>query len=58
MKQRNEINYQRIAEAIEYLQANFKSQPDLDLIAEQIHLSPFHFQRIFKDWAGTRYHVS
>jgi len=52
MKQRDEINYQRIAEAIEYLQANFRSQPRLEEVAEQVHLSPFHFQRIFKEWAG------
>ncbi len=31
---------------------NFRDQPGLDEIARQIHLSPFHFQRIFKDWAG------
>jgi AraC family transcriptional regulator, regulatory protein of adaptative response / methylated-DNA-[protein]-cysteine methyltransferase len=46
------INYQRIAEAIEYLQSNFKLQPGLNEVAEKVHLSPFHFQRIFKEWAG------
>ncbi|WP_425638003.1 bifunctional helix-turn-helix domain-containing protein/methylated-DNA--[protein]-cysteine S-methyltransferase [Algoriphagus yeomjeoni] len=52
MSESQSINYQRIAEAIEYLQANFKSQPSLDEIAEQVNLSPHHFQRIFSDWAG------
>lgn len=47
-----ESNYQRIAKAIEYIQANFKAQPSLEQIAEAIHLSPFHFQRLFKEWAG------
>jgi AraC family transcriptional regulator, regulatory protein of adaptative response / methylated-DNA-[protein]-cysteine methyltransferase len=41
-----------IANAIEYLHANFKNQPSLDKIAEHVHLSPFHFQRIFTEWAG------
>jgi AraC family transcriptional regulator, regulatory protein of adaptative response / methylated-DNA-[protein]-cysteine methyltransferase len=46
------INYNRIAEAIEYLKVNFKSQPTLDEVAEKVNLSPFHFQRLFTDWAG------
>ncbi len=29
-----------------------RQQPDLDEMARQIHLSPFHFQRLFKEWAG------
>lgn len=45
-------DYDRIEQAIVYLRQNFKEQPDLDEIAKQIHLSPFHFQRLFKDWAG------
>jgi AraC family transcriptional regulator, regulatory protein of adaptative response / methylated-DNA-[protein]-cysteine methyltransferase len=41
-----------ITEAIEYLHANFKTQPSLDKIAAHVHLSPFHFQRVFTEWAG------
>jgi AraC family transcriptional regulator of adaptative response/methylated-DNA-[protein]-cysteine methyltransferase len=52
MSESQPINYQRIAEAIIFLQANFKSQPSLEEIADQVHLSPFHFQRMFTDWAG------
>lgn len=52
MNTQNEINYQRIAKAIEYIKLNFKDQPSLETIAEQIHVSPFHFQRLFIDWAG------
>jgi AraC family transcriptional regulator of adaptative response/methylated-DNA-[protein]-cysteine methyltransferase len=46
------LNYQRIAEAIRYITENFKDQPNLDEVAEQVHLSPFHFQRLFTEWAG------
>jgi len=46
------INYQRIQEAIQYLEKNFRQQPELDEVAERVHLSPFHFQRIFTEWAG------
>jgi AraC family transcriptional regulator of adaptative response/methylated-DNA-[protein]-cysteine methyltransferase len=48
----NHINYQRIEQAIKYLEENFKAQPELDEVAEKVHLSPFHFQRIFTEWAG------
>jgi len=46
------INYKRIEEAIHYLESNFQRQPELDEVAEKVHLSPFHFQRIFTEWAG------
>ncbi|HYC85101.1 MAG TPA: methylated-DNA--[protein]-cysteine S-methyltransferase [Chryseosolibacter sp.] len=46
------INYHRIEQAIRYLEQNFRNQPDLDEVAEKVHLSPFHFQRIFTEWAG------
>lgn len=47
------INYNRIAEAIGYIREHFKEQPNLDEVAEKVHLSPFHFQRLFNEWAGT-----
>ena len=47
------INYNRIANAIDYIKVNFKEQPNLDEVAEKVHLSPFHFQRLFTEWAGT-----
>jgi AraC family transcriptional regulator of adaptative response/methylated-DNA-[protein]-cysteine methyltransferase len=46
------INYKRIAEAIDFYKARFKDQPSLEEVAGHIHLSPFHFQRMFKEWAG------
>ena len=52
MTEVNTLNYQRIAKAIEFINENFRSQPSLDEIAESVHLSPFHFQKIFTEWAG------
>lgn len=53
MKEQDHINYHRIADAIKYIKSNFKDQPNLDEVAKKVHLSPFHFQRLFSDWAGT-----
>lgn len=47
-----DANYLRVAKAIEYISQNFKQQPSLSDIAEHIHLSQTHFQRIFSEWAG------
>lgn len=44
--------YNTIARAIEYLYTHFKDQPDLEEVAAQVHMSPFHFQRMFTEWAG------
>lgn len=52
MSHQEHIDYNRIAEAIAYIQAHFKDQPDLDEVAEKVHVSPFHFQRLFTNWAG------
>lgn len=46
------LNYERVAQAIDYLNRNFRSQPDLADVARQVHLSPEHFQRMFSEWAG------
>ncbi len=53
METQANINYRRIAEAIEYIATHFKEQPNLDAVAERVHLSPAHFQRMFTEWAGT-----
>ena len=45
-------DYYRIAEALQYIKEHMQEQPGLDEIAQHIHLSPYHFQRIFSDWAG------
>lgn len=53
MNTQQQHNYARIAEVIEYIKTHFKEQPNLETMAEKIHLSPFHFQRLFSEWAGT-----
>ncbi|MDB5274536.1 MAG: transcriptional regulator, AraC family [Chitinophagaceae bacterium] len=52
MDTQEQLNYKRIAAAIEYIQQHFKEQPSLEEVAEKVHLSPFHFQRLFTQWAG------
>lgn len=53
MTEQQQINYERIAEAIDYIKIHFKDQPNLDEVAKKVNLSPFHFQRLFSEWAGT-----
>ncbi len=45
-------DYHRIEQAICFLEENFRRQPSLDEIAASVHLSKYHFQRLFKRWAG------
>jgi AraC family transcriptional regulator of adaptative response/methylated-DNA-[protein]-cysteine methyltransferase len=45
-------DYRRVEQAICYLQENFRSHPGLDEIADSVHLSKYHFQRLFRRWAG------
>lgn len=52
-KTQNELDYERIAKVIAYLQANARMQPDLEELANVANLSPFHFQKMFSRWAGT-----
>jgi len=42
----------RIARAIAYMVEHYQEQPSLEAMAAQAGLSTFHFQRIFKRWAG------
>jgi AraC family transcriptional regulator of adaptative response/methylated-DNA-[protein]-cysteine methyltransferase len=46
------IDYARIEDAINYLSRHFRRQPDLQEIARQVNLSEYHFQRLFRRWAG------
>jgi AraC family transcriptional regulator, regulatory protein of adaptative response / methylated-DNA-[protein]-cysteine methyltransferase len=46
------IDYQKVADAIAFLSNNFKAQPSLEAVAQHVHTSPQHFQRIFTEWAG------
>lgn len=48
----NAADYARIESAIVYLNREFRSQPSLEQIAAQVELSPAHFNRLFRRWAG------
>jgi AraC family transcriptional regulator of adaptative response/methylated-DNA-[protein]-cysteine methyltransferase len=45
-------DYRRIASAIQFIEDHFQDQPTLDQIAASVHLSRYHFDRLFKRWAG------
>ena len=45
-------DYRRIETAIRYLTEQFPAEPDLEEVAAKVHLSPYHFQRLFTRWAG------
>lgn len=52
MKAQQEIDRERIAAAIEFLIRNYTRRPRLGDVADHVHLSPFHFQRMFHEWVG------
>ena len=45
-------DYARVERAIRYVEANRYRQPELAQIAASVHLSEYHFQRLFQRWAG------
>lgn len=45
-------DYLRIEKAINYLGKSFRQQPDLREVARSVNLSEYHFQRLFRRWAG------
>jgi len=45
-------DYDRIAQAIYWIEAHIKEQPRLEDLARMLGLSPFHTQRLFTRWAG------
>ena len=46
-------DYTRIEKAMTYMSEHVSSQPTLEDVAAHVHLSPFHFHRVFCKWAGT-----
>jgi len=52
METQQEVNFNRIAAAIDFYRHNFKRQPSLEEAADHVHVSLFHFQRMFREWAG------
>jgi AraC family transcriptional regulator of adaptative response/methylated-DNA-[protein]-cysteine methyltransferase len=49
---KEDINYNRIKSAMEFIVLNYNSQPRIKDVVNHVNLSEFHFQRIFKEWAG------
>ena len=47
-----DTDYERVARAIDYLIEQRHEQPSLDDVAANAGLSPFHFQRLFRRYAG------
>lgn len=45
-------DYDRIEQAILFLEANYQAQPGLSEVAASVHLSEYHFQRLFTRWVG------
>ena len=45
-------DYHRVGEAIRFIDAHLEDQPNLAEVAGHLGLSPFHFQRLFRRWAG------
>lgn len=49
----NARDFQRIEASIHFIEAHHRDEPSLSDIAASANLSPFHFERLFKRWAGT-----
>jgi len=45
-------DYERIEQAIQFLDRHHQEQPSLARVAQSAGLSPGHFQRVFTRWAG------
>ena len=45
-------DYQTVEKAITYLEDHVEEQPNLKDVAESVHLSEYHFQRLFSRWVG------
>lgn len=45
-------DYERIEQAIRFLQSHHHEQPTLSEMARSVNLSEYHFQRLFSRWAG------
>ena len=45
-------DYRRVEDAIVYLEKHYREQPSLEETAGSVHLSEYHFQRLFTRWVG------
>ena len=46
------VDYHKISKALQYLGDNFTEQPSLKDVADAVHLSEYHFQKLFSRWVG------
>lgn len=44
--------YALVARAIRLISESATRQPRLEQVAAAVHVSPFHLQRVFSEWAG------
>jgi AraC family transcriptional regulator of adaptative response/methylated-DNA-[protein]-cysteine methyltransferase len=45
-------DYDIVERAIRFIERSYTEQPNLDEVAAYVHVSKYHFQRIFTRWAG------
>jgi AraC family transcriptional regulator of adaptative response/methylated-DNA-[protein]-cysteine methyltransferase len=45
-------DYERVEQALRFLEGHVEAQPGLKEVAENVHLSEFHFQKLFTRWVG------
>lgn len=48
----SDADYARVAKAIDFIGRKAPEQPRLEAVARHVGLSPFHFSRLFRRWAG------
>ena len=51
-QQQTDVDYNRIERSINFIAKHLHDQPSLEQIAAAVHVSPYHFQRMFLKWAG------
>ena len=47
-----DLDYQRVGQAIRYVEEHYLDQPSLKEMAQSVGLSEYHFQRLFSRWVG------
>jgi AraC family transcriptional regulator of adaptative response/methylated-DNA-[protein]-cysteine methyltransferase len=52
IRARRERDFHRMAAAIAYIADHVREQPSLEQVAAAADLSPYHFARLFRRWAG------
>ncbi|UNE35237.1 helix-turn-helix transcriptional regulator [Vermiphilus pyriformis] len=48
--------YSLIEKAIIFINKSHRIHPSLEDMAAHVNMSPFHFNRVFKEWAGITPH--